>query len=114
MPSVRQQKGKVAEDRAVDFLHQKKYEVLGRHVTSRFGEIDILARDGDTLVAVEVKYRSDDAMGRAVESVSPSKLKKIHAALEDYCARENITSEKIRIDIVTIDGNRLDHLVGVS
>lgn len=97
-----------------ELLRRKNFEILGQHITSRFGEIDILARDGETLVAVEVKYRSNDAMGRAVENVTPAKLEKIHAALEDYCAREKINAEKIRIDLVTIDGDVIDHLVGVE
>ncbi len=93
---------------------QKGYVILARHVTSRFGEIDILARDGATLVAVEVKYRANDRMGRAVEGVSPSKIEKIYAALEDYCARENIAAEKIRIDLIAIDGDEVEHLVGLG
>lgn len=114
MPSVRQQRGTAAESQAVELLRRKNYEIVGRHVTSRFGEIDILARDGEILVAVEVKYRSNDAMGKAIESVTPAKLEKIHAALEDYCAQENIESRDIRIDLVAIDGDQVEHLIGVE
>lgn len=113
MPSVHQLRGAEAEDQAIDFLHSKNFQILGRHVTSRFGEIDILARDGEMLVAIEVKYRSNDAMGRAIESISPSKLEKIHLALEEYVARNKINAEKIRIDLITIDQDVIDHLVGI-
>src|SRR5690349_17682069 len=114
MPSPRQRRGTAAENRAADFLQRKKFEIIGRHITSRFGEIDILARDEQTVVAVEVKYRSTDAMGKAIEGVTAEKLEKIHAALEDYCAREKIKAEKIRIDLVTIDGENIEHIIGVE
>ncbi len=114
MPSVRQVRGTAAEDQAVELLRKKNYEILGRHITSRFGEIDILVRDGETLVAVEVKYRSNDAMGQAIEGVTPAKLEKINAALEDYCAREKIVAPDIRIDVVAIDGRRIEHFIGVE
>lgn len=114
MPSAHQQRGATAEDQAVVLLQKKKYAILGRHITSRFGEIDILARDGATLVAVEVKYRSSDAMGTAIESVTTTKLEKIQAALEDYCQREKIIAKNIRIDVIAIDGQRIEHLMGVE
>lgn len=114
MPSPRQRRGTDAENRAADLLLRQGCVILARHVTSRFGEIDILARDGETLVAVEVKYRANDKMGRAVEGVTSAKIEKIHAALEDYCARKNVAAEKIRIDLVAIDGDEIEHLIGLG
>ena len=62
--------GKRSEDRAADFLTARGYELIERNFTSRYGEIDLICRDGDMLVFVEVKMRRPSSYGTAEEAVS--------------------------------------------
>lgn len=114
MPSVRQIRGHQAEDAAVSFLQQKGMAILDRHVTSRYGEIDILAEDGDTIVAVEVKYRQTSVFGTAAEAVTKSKVERLTATLEDLIIKRNWQGRPYRIDVVTIEPAGLRHIVGVA
>ncbi len=115
MPSERQIFGTEAEHRAADFLQRKGFVILDRHVTSRYGEIDILAQDGDTIVAVEVKSRRNKSkFGSAVESVTDLKLEKLEAALHDVLEKRGWQDRPIRIDVVTIEPQGIKHLVGVG
>ena len=115
MPSVRQQRGTAAEDWAADFLRQKNFEILGQHITSRFGEIDILAKDHDIVVAIEVKARNSDAFGPAIESVTPKKMTSISQTLDWYCQQQGWMDVPRRIDVITIDkNNQVEHHLGVE
>lgn len=115
MPSPRQLFGREAEDRAANFLLDQGYTIHDRHVTSRYGEIDILSQDGETLVAVEVKARRGPSkFGRALESVTDLKVEKISAALHEVLEKRGWPDKKIRIDVVTVEPEGIDHVVGVD
>ncbi len=114
MPSPRQRYGSQAEDQAADFLVGKGYTILDRHVTSRFGEIDILAQDGETVVAVEVKARRSQAFGRAIEAVTQQKLERLAAALHEALEKRGWQEKPIRIDVVTVEPSGVDLLAGVG
>lgn len=115
MPSERQEFGTQAENQAADFLMTKGFTILDRHVTSRYGEIDILAKDGQTIVAVEVKARrTKSQFGAAVESVTDLKIEKIEAALYDVLAKRGWPEQPIRIDVVTVEPDGIEHVVGVG
>ena len=62
-------RGKAGEDDAVRWLAAQGYEVLARNVVNHGGEIDVVAKDGDTLCFVEIKARDGDRYGPAVEAV---------------------------------------------
>ncbi len=114
MPSPTQRRGGLAEDQAVLFLRRRGYEILGRHITSRYGEIDILARDGHTIVAVEVKYRRSSRFGTARESVTSRKIANIAATLAVYCEKNTMQHDDIRIDLIETDGDRVGHIIGIA
>ncbi|MBI3573376.1 MAG: YraN family protein [Candidatus Kerfeldbacteria bacterium] len=119
MPSPRQQFGAWAEDAASQFLRQKGYEVLDRHVTSRHGEIDLVAKDHDTIVFVEVKARRNQSFGQAAESVTKTKLKRLRLAIEDYLSKMQWQDREVRIDLVTVEqkkdgAHKVSHLQGIS
>jgi putative endonuclease len=93
--------GHNGENIAAEFLKQKGYKILKRNYTTPLGEADIIAKDNDTIVFVEVKARSSDAFGQPFEAVNyrkQEKLKKI--AL--YYLKYNKIELPVRFDIVSI------------
>ncbi len=114
MPSPRQQRGFEAEDQAADFLLAKGWTILDRHVTSRYGEIDILAQDGEIIVAVEVKARQNKKFGTAAESVTQQKLQRLRDTLADILEKRGWSNRLHRIDVVAFDASKVSHLESVE
>lgn len=77
MPSPTQRRGGRAELRAVFYLRRHGYTILAQHVTSRFGEIDIVCQKGNTLYLVEVKYRFLKSQWPIEISMSQKKIERI-------------------------------------
>lgn len=114
MPSLRQQFGTSAETQAADFLRAKGWTLLDRHVTSRYGEIDLLMQDGNVIVAVEVKARRTASRGRAIEAMTNSKLQKLADAFHDILAKRGWSRRPYRIDVITVEPSGIEHLSGVG
>ena len=103
--------GKLAEDNATLYLKKKHYKILERNYTCRTGEIDIIAKNGDIIVFVEVKKRNDDKLGRPEEYVTYSKRKKIISCAQNYIYKNNIEDKKFRFDVIAITGEEIEHIV---
>ena len=82
----RQSLGKLGEDLACAELSRRGYAILARRYRTRFGEIDIIARDGETTVFVEVKTRDGDRFGDGAEAVTAWKQRRVAAMAIDYPA----------------------------
>jgi len=80
------ERGRHAEDLAADFLRQRGLELVERNYRCRFGEIDLIARDGATLVFVEVRMRASAAFGGAAASITGAKRGKLLRAARHYLA----------------------------
>jgi putative endonuclease len=94
--------GKTGEDLACRELERRGYVIVARRYRVRGGELDIIARDGATLVFVEVKAREGRAFGGAAEAVTPFKRRRIaHLAL-DYVTRHHLRECPCRFDVVAI------------
>lgn len=106
MPSTldRQTLGKLGEDLACRELSGRGYAILARRYRSRFGEIDIVCRDGDAIVFVEVRARKTARAGRAAESLVPRKRRRLAAMALDYLAWTHQIGSRCRFDVVAIDG----------
>ena len=106
MPSAadRQTLGKQGELLACEALADRGYAVLATRFRTRFGEIDIVAQDGRTIVFVEVKARRSSRCGDAAEAVSRWKQRRIAAMALDYLAWTARLDEPCRFDVVAIDG----------
>jgi putative endonuclease len=100
---ARQAFGKTGEDLAVAELERRGYAILARRYRTNHGEIDIVARDGETTVFVEVKARATAEFGTAAEAVTFRKQRKLIAMAVDYIARHRLTNAPCRFDIVAID-----------
>jgi len=93
--------GHKGEDIAVDFLKQKGYKILKRNYNTPLGEADIVARDNNTIVFVEVKARSSDAFGQPFEAVNHRKQEKLKK-IALYYLKHNKIELSVRFDIVSI------------
>jgi len=91
------------EDAAAAFLERIGMSIETRNWRSAAGEIDIVARDGDTLVFVEVKTRKSERAGTAEEAVSAAKQRRIVKLARTYLASDRADSEQgVRFDVVAI------------
>src|SRR5947209_19564754 len=98
MSSRRVVLGKTGEDLACGELQRRGYAILARRWRQRTGEIDIVARDGATLVFVEVKAREGHAFGEAAEAVTAWKRRRLTRLALEYLARERIPDGPCRFD----------------
>ncbi|HZR23336.1 MAG TPA: YraN family protein [Vicinamibacterales bacterium] len=94
--------GKLGEDLAVRELERRGWAILARRYRRRGGEIDIIARDRDTIVFVEVKTRDGDAFGDGSEAVTALKQHRIVQLATDYLMRHHLTACPCRFDVVSI------------
>lgn len=103
--------GTAYENRAVLFLREKGYQVLEINFYTRFGEIDIIAMDGNYLVFVEVKYRKSTNMGTALESVTPAKQRRIIQSARYYIYHKFFREDiPCRFDVIAFEGEKVIHI----
>ena len=96
-------KGSAAERLAASYLIQQGLVVSQRNYRCRYGEIDIIARDGATLVFVEVRQRASESFGGAAESITAAKRARLVAAARHYLARLR-SIPACRFDAVLVRG----------
>jgi len=97
--------GSVKEHMAAEYLKSNGYEIIEMNFFSRNGEIDIIARDADYLVFVEVKYRKDKKLGTAIEAVNYYKQRSIIRTAQYYLYKNRYpTDVKCRFDVIAIQG----------
>lgn len=99
----KKESGDLGEIFAVKLLLKNKYKILTRNFRSKFGEIDIVAMDKDTLVFIEVKTRWSKKYGKPEEAVTPKKLSNIKRTADFYCLLHKNAPKKKRIDVVAIE-----------
>lgn len=99
---LRKKLGNAGERLAAEFLVKLGYKILERQYRTKFGEIDVVARDGDELVFVEVKTRRDRSYGDPEEAVHSLKLSHMAAAGEAYLRDKKNESKPHRYDVIAI------------
>lgn len=92
-----------AEDLACNFLAKQGYKILARNYTIRGGEIDIIARDQENLVFVEVKARFSHKFGLPEESITPWKIHSLKKTALFYIQKIRWENRPYRFDLVGID-----------
>ncbi|MFO7839971.1 MAG: YraN family protein [Desulfosalsimonadaceae bacterium] len=102
MPDPRQRLGQTGESLALKYLLKRGYKLLESNYRNRIGEIDIIARDGDTLVFVEVKTRRSERYGSPRLAVTPHKQKKISRTALAYLKYTGQMDCKARFDVVFV------------
>jgi len=99
----RQDLGKFGEDLACGELGRRGYVILARRYRTRYGEIDIVARDGATVVIVEVKTRVGSAFGSGAEAVTRVKQRHMFRMGTDYLVRNRLMGSPCRFDVVDVN-----------
>lgn len=100
-----QERGRIWEQRAAEYLAARGMSILAQGYRCRLGELDIVGTDGTSLVVVEVRARAGVSRQRAIETVGPSKQRRIINATRHYLMKyPDWHSRKIRFDVLAIDG----------
>jgi putative endonuclease len=94
--------GASGEDFATRFLKENGYRILIRNYKTKLGEIDIIAKDKDTFVFVEVKTRNSDRLGLPCEAVSRHKRRQVSKVAVSFLKEKNLLGKKARFDVVSI------------
>ena len=102
MINARQQFGKKSESIAVRHLKKNGYRIIEQNYRTKLGEIDVIAKDRDTIVFVEVKARRSDHFGNPKWAVTPKKQRKISMVALCYLKAMNMSNIKARFDVVSI------------
>jgi putative endonuclease len=111
--------GRYGEDVAVRHLQDAGLVVLERNWRCDLGEIDIVARDGSTLVVCEVKTRRGTAYGSPADAVTPAKARRLRRLAVRWVRERSVHPPEIRIDVVAVLRGRrgaagVEHLRGVG
>lgn len=99
--------GRAAEDAALEHLRGNGLTLVQRNYLSRCGEIDLVMRDGATLVFVEVRYRARKSHGSAAETVDYRKRAKLIATAQSYLQRSR-WRHACRFDVVALSATGVD------
>ena len=102
MPSPRARIGRSAEIIAAAELGKRGYEIVASNYRCRRGEIDLIAREGDCLVFVEVRCKRTSEYGTPAESITVSKIRKLVATAEDYLETQGLVDVICRFDVVEV------------
>ena len=111
--------GKIGEDLAEKYLVGKDYYILARNYHSRFGEIDIIASDGSSIIFVEVKTRTQNQFGTPLEAITSHKLSKMIKTSQFYLTQRNMHTYPYRFDAIEIiirneEKPIINHLVNIT
>lgn len=106
--------GKEGEDRAAAYLTSRGYKIEARNFRTLFGEIDIVARDKNTLVFIEVKTRSDRSYGLPEDAITARKLQRLLKACAYFNLVHHTENEPQRIDVLALENSSLRHLQNIT
>ena len=94
--------GREGESAALGFLQAHGFKILETNFRTRAAEIDIIAKDHETLCFIEVKTRSSTKRGLPKESVTPSKQHKIILGASSYLKKHRLLESRIRFDVIEV------------
>jgi putative endonuclease len=94
--------GNFGEAWTAGYLSRLGYVIVDRNVRYRVGEIDLVTRDGDELVFVEVKCRRTRQFGLPESSITRQRYQHLSGAVDEYLLRHGLTPASYRIDVVAL------------
>jgi putative endonuclease len=98
--------GDIGEDLVAKHIQGLGWKLLGKNIYNRFGEIDLIAQDGPEIVFIEVKSRTKETYGSALEAITRQKFQKILAAGQTYLLEKGWERMPYRVDAFTVTGER--------
>lgn len=102
--------GSFGEDQAATYLQTLGYHILARNFSTPFGELDIVAQDGKTLVFVEVKARASKAYGGPLAAVTKAKQFKISRTAIYFLKVKALKYDSIRFDVIGVLDGKIEHI----
>lgn len=102
--------GTIGETLASSYLASRGMTVIAKNYRRAGGEIDLIARDGETVVFVEVKARRSPRYGRPAEAVTPAKSRHIVRAALAYLQAQHWLDRPVRFDVIAIEGEDIQYL----
>ena len=103
MTGTRKSLGDFGEKVARAYLERRGYQIIEANYRCKGGEIDLVARDGDCLVVVEVRTRRGSEFGTPEESVTAAKVNRLRDLAETYAQEHPALAANIRIDVIAIE-----------
>lgn len=114
MSQEKKEIGQKGEDLAANYLKELGYQILERNYRCKLGEVDIIARENDTLVFIEVRTRSSLDFGLPQESINRRKRHQISKVALEYMIRKKLKNIPARFDVVAISlkpgKEKVDHI----
>jgi len=101
--------GMQAEQLACEYLQQQGLTLVERNYHCRYGEIDLIMRQGKAIVLVEVRYRNNNRYGGAKASITPKKISKLQATALHYMQQHQVRGQ-MRFDVIAITGSPEPHI----
>ena len=112
--TLRQDLGRYGEQRAAIYLEDRGYEIIERNWRSASGEIDLIARQDERLVFIEVKTRNGSGYGHPFEAITPIKIARMRRLAAEWCSLRQVSAIRVRLDAIAvlISGGRvsIEHL----
>lgn len=98
--------GRIGEAQAENFLKKAGLKIIARNVRVGYDELDLIARQGDALIFVEVKTRASEEFGRPASAVNLAKRKKLSRAAMHFLKKHKLRPPYIRFDVVEVIGDK--------
>lgn len=92
------------------YLEQNNYKILKTNYKNKIGEIDIIAKDKNYVVFVEVKTRTSEKYGRASEAVDKHKQHKIRNVATVYLMQQKLLEGQVRFDVIEVYDESINHI----
>ena len=103
--------GRVGEQKAAEYLEKKGYKVIEKNYKTHVGEIDLIVKDGETIVFVEVKTRSSENFGSPADAVDYKKREKYYKVATEYLLRKQKDGADCRFDVIEILNGEINHII---
>jgi putative endonuclease len=100
--------GKLGENTACRILRERGVEILHENFRTREGEVDLIAREGETIIFVEVKVRRTLKSGRPEESIDERKQAQIRKIAEIFLSQKGFMEKEVRFDVVALEFDNID------
>ena len=103
--------GKEGEREAEKYLKKNKYKILNKNFNCRQGEIDIIAKEKNEIVFVEVKTRTNKNYGNPIDAITKTKKEHLKKAIQYYLYKNNMEDNFIRVDAIEVYKNKEKYII---